>query len=536
LRHEQNQGTVLAVDDDPQALALLMSVLEKEGYQVQPADSGRLALASVAARAPELILLDVRMPDMGGFEVCRRVKETEAGRRIPLMFISASTAKEEWAEGLALGAVDFISKPFQREELLARVRTHLELGRLQAELEDRVAQRTAELRHAVEQLRLEVAERRRAERAARESEARFRQIANAAPVIIWTSDRENRVDFRNDFAQYFTGRTSEELSGDGWGRFIHPEDLERQQCAQTQAMVARSQFHHEYRLRRSDGEYRHVFDLGTPRFLPDGEFAGYVGIVTDLTEIKRSQERAFTAQNLENLRVLSAGIAHDFNTLVGAIYGEADLALSDMEPDSPGRDNVERIVGVAKRAADIVRLLISYAGDPASHGASEYIDLNGLVEEIVPHLKVSILRRAEIRTNLGRQLPPVVARPLQIRQVVLSLVLNSVESIDGNKGVVTLTTSAIEIGNHTTEPNEMGLRPGTYVRLVVSDTGCGMSEQTQARIFDPYYSTKGLGRGLGLAAVQGIVRLYGGAVTARSIPGEGSTLEVLLPGAVNPGK
>ena len=523
-----SKGTVLAVDDDPQALALLMSVLEEQGYRVQPADSGKLALMSLATHSPELILLDVRMPGMGGFEVCRSIRETEAGRRIPLMFMSASSERLEWAEGLALGAVDFISKPFQREELVARVRTHMELGRLQAQLETRVAQRTAELRGAIERLRLEVAERRRAELAARESEARFRNIANAAPVIIWTSDKDNHVDFRNEYAQHFTGRTTEELAGDRWAEVVHGEDLDGQLRTYSQALGTQRKFQLEYRVRRADGEYRWMLDMGTPRFLPDGKFAGYVGIVTDLTDIKRSQERAFIAQNLENLRVLSAGIAHDFNTLIGAIFGEADLALSDMIPDAPGRENLERIIGVARRAADIVRLLIAYAGDRSDTAGPELIDLNSVVQEIVPHLKGCTLQRTEIRTSLADRLPAVLAKPLQIRQVILNLVLNGVESLDGHKGLVTVTTSLVQIGQEFPEEN---LPDGSYVKLKISDSGCGMSEKVQARMFDPYYSTKGLGRGLGLAAVQGIVRSYGGIVTARSMPGEGSTMEVLLPSA-----
>ena len=527
-----SKGTVLAVDDDPQALALLMAVLGQEGYQVQPADSGKLALLSMASRPPDLILLDVRMPAMGGFELCRRIRETEEGRRIPIMFLSATAEKREWAEGLALGAVDFISKPFQQEELLARVRAHMELGRLQTQLEARVAQRTAELRAAVEQLRLEVAERQRAEQAARESEARFRHIANAAPVTIWTSDENNRVDFRNEFAQEFTGRSPEELAGDRWEEVIHPDDLEHQRCAFSRAMTTRHKFEIEYRVRRADGEYRWMLDVGTPRFVPSGDFAGFIGIVTDLTEIKRSQERAFTAQNLENLRVLSAGIAHDFNTLIGAIFGEADLAFSEMTPDSPGYENLEGIVEVAKRAADIVRLLMSYAGDRSDTATRELIDLNTVVEEIVPHLKSSILRRAEIRSSLARRLPTLLGRPLQIRQVILNLILNAVESLDGQEGRVTITTSVLPIGQ-SAEAESQGLPAGTYIKLGVSDTGCGMSEQVKSRIFDPYYSTKSLGRGLGLAAVHGIIRSCGGAIMARSVPGGGSTLEVLLPAAGN---
>ena len=192
-------------------------------------------------------------------------------------------------EGLLLGAVDFVSKPFQREELLARVRTHLELAHLRSELETRVAQRTAELNNAIEQLRLEVVERRRMERALREGEQQLRQITNIAPVIIWTSGPEHRIDSRNEYAQAFTGRTMEELVGDRWAEVVHPEDLEIQRDGYLQGVQTRNIFQLEYRIRRADGEYRWMLDKGTPRFLPNGAFAGYVGVIFDFTDVSSWQ-------------------------------------------------------------------------------------------------------------------------------------------------------------------------------------------------------------------------------------------------------
>lgn len=136
-----SKRTILVVDDDYESLKLLISILEEEGYQVRAADSGKLALASAAAESPELILLDIRMPGMDGLEVFRCLKDSEHTREIQVMFLSASAEQEERVEGLAMGAVDFVSKPFHREELLARVRTHLELGRLRTQLEVQVARR-----------------------------------------------------------------------------------------------------------------------------------------------------------------------------------------------------------------------------------------------------------------------------------------------------------------------------------------------------------------------------------------------------------
>jgi len=147
------KSTILAVDDTTESLQLLTDILSEAGYRVQAADGGELALASAFARPPDIILLDIRMPGMDGFEVCRRLKESEATRDIPIIFLSAATELDERVQGLSLGAVDFITKPYQRPELLARVRTHVELALLRSKLERMVLARTAELDDALTKLR-----------------------------------------------------------------------------------------------------------------------------------------------------------------------------------------------------------------------------------------------------------------------------------------------------------------------------------------------------------------------------------------------
>jgi PAS domain S-box-containing protein len=530
-----SNGRILIVDDDPEALRLSCSLLEKEGFRVQPADTGKLALASVCVEPPELILLDVRMPGMDGFEVCARLKESEQGRRIPVMFISSTRDTNEWAKGLAMGAVDFVSKPFQRDELLARIRTHIELARLRNDLEARVEQRTADFHNALEQLQsalerleIEVEERRQSELEARESEWRFRRVANSAPVIIWTSDETNHVDFRNEYAAVFTGVPMEEMSNANWDEVIHPDDRQTVKRAYAQNMEAGHEFEIEYRVRRADGEYRRVLDKGTPRYRQDGQFPGFVGIIIDLTDIKQSQERAFAAQTLNSLRVLSAGLAHDFNTMLGAVLGEADLALSDLPPDSSVRENLDRIVALTKRSTGIVRLLSAYAGDPSAIDVPRPVNLTKLVQEVVPHLKTSISRQAEIRMQLEPDLPLVIAKTLQMRQVVLNLILYAVEALGQGKGIVTVRTSRAYYSTGETDiwPD---VAPGNYVRLEVSDTGRGMTEDIASHMFDPSYGASFPGRGMGLAAVQGIIRSFGAIITIRSTPGLGSTFETLWP-------
>ena len=215
-----SRGIILAVDDSAESLQILTEVLADAGYDVRPADTGELALASLGANKPELILLDIRMPGIDGFEVCRRIKAGTETRDIPLIFLSAVTDTGDRVEGLRLGAVDYVSKPFEKEELLVRIETHLELSRLRAGLERMVAERTARLKSANKRLRRVLVERLRAEQALRESEERFRSMADHAPVTIWTSGPDTKINFVNNHALNLTGRTLEELTETGGSRWF----------------------------------------------------------------------------------------------------------------------------------------------------------------------------------------------------------------------------------------------------------------------------------------------------------------------------
>jgi PAS domain S-box-containing protein len=524
------KNVILAVDDTPESLMMLTDILTAEGYDVRPADSGELALAALAAAKPDLILLDIRMPGMDGLEVCRRLKANKESRDIPVMFISAVTEVEERVRGLKIGAVDFVSAPFRKEELLARIRSHLDLSRLRQRLEQSVAERTAQLKTANERLQVELAERIRADEALRETEARFRSVADTAPVGIWTTGPDARVTFCNRYALIFTGRTMDELTGDRWKEVVHPEDLEQRYTEALPSIEAHHAFKLEYRARRADGEYRWMLNTATPRFLANGDFAGYVGLVVDVTDMKREQEQFLAAQKLESLGVLVAGVAHNFANMLATILAEADLALSDLPPESGVRGGVERIYAKALQASGIVSSLMAYAGGSAS-GVVGSVNVSRVVEDTLGLFRATVSRNVELCVSLSANLPVIRAEFPQVRQVVMNLLTNAWESLPNGSGSIRVTTSCVSIGSGGPAVNSAHLAPGDYVRLEVADTGCGIEEKARIRIFDPFYTTKSLGRGLGLAAVQGIVRSLGGAVEVRSAPGQGSTFEILLPGS-----
>jgi len=370
-------------------------------------------------------------------------------------------------------------------------------------------------------------QRKRAEVALRESEERFRNLANTAPVMIAASGPDGKATFFNRVWLDFTGRTMEQELGSGWAEGVHPDDLDDCLSSYASSFDARRNCHMEYRLRRADGEYRSVVCNGVPRFAPNGVLAGYIASCIDITDAKRAQEEALARQKLESVGQLARGIAHDFNNLLGGILATTELALADRAEGSFPEEELLTTRTAAIRGGEIVRQLMTYGGEESS--AFEPIDLSLLVHEILQLLKVSISKHAILETELGEGLVAVHGNPAQVRQVVMNLVTNASEAIGDRAGVIRVTTAQVRVDSDANVTGAANLPTGNYLKLEVSDTGSGMRSEVQTKIFDPFFTTKSTGRGLGLAAVQGIVRSHFGAIKVVSSLGQGTRFEVLLP-------
>jgi signal transduction histidine kinase/CheY-like chemotaxis protein len=250
----------------------------------------------------------------------------------------------------------------------------------------------------------------------------------------------------------------------------------------------------------------------------------------DITDRKRFERHLQHTQKLESLGLLAGGIAHDFNNLLTGILGNASLGLTQLPDSAPLRRYFREIVNASERAADLTRQLLAYAGK--GRFVLEQIDLSQLVREIAPLIHTSIPKMVDIQLDLGADLPALEADPGQIQQLVMNLIVNGAEAIgEGNPGEVSIRTEtrALDAEEIRREfPNDQ-LSPGTYVGIEVRDTGSGMDEATRNKIFDPFFTTKFQGRGLGLAAVSGIVRTQKGAIRVYSSPGRGSSFQVLFP-------
>ena len=534
----------------------------------------------------------------------------------------------------------------------------------------------------------DITERVRAEEALKESERRFRSMADTAPVFIWMSGTDGQCVFVNKAWLDFSGRTLEQDLGRGWVEGFHPEDRARCWADFTSAVARRESFQAEYRIRRADGEYRWILESGTPRFNSAGEFAGHIGSCLDVTEAKRDREAlriahdglavrvaertaellltnealrqsqqhyqvltnlapvgifrtdaagrcrylneraceicgispeeadqgpwdrilelddrvrlavewrkvvkgggpgslehrivrrdgstvwALThfaaergsggevtgcvgtvadisdrkraeeetrkleaqvqhAQRLQSLGILAGGLAHDFNNLLTVILGNARIALLELPPGSPVVERLAEIETATSRAAELINQMLAYSGK--GRFTLQAVDLSRVAEEIANLLRTVIPKKTEMQFNLESDLPAIEADPAQVRRIAMNLITNAAEAIGEGGGTIELSTGVMHADRTYLSGTYFDdhLPAGRYVYLEVSDTGCGMSLETQAKIFDPFFTTKFTGRGLGLAAVIGIVRAHQGALKVSSQPGLGSTFRLLFPG------
>ena len=396
---DNEKNTVLIVDDEPANLSILTDCLASVGYNVSVAEDGETAVKRVESEKPDIILLDVRMPGMDGFETCLYLKQRDATKDIPVIFLTVASEPSDKIQGFLVGGIDYITKPFQVEEVLARVTTHMTVQNLQRDLGE-----------------------------------------------------QNRK-----LQEEYTARIEEE------------------------------------KMRRE--------------------------LVTKIRQ----------AQKLESLCTLAGGLAHDFNNLLQGIVGYAGLALGVIPGDSPAYRSLEQIEKTALRATELTNQMLAFSGKGAF--LLKPLNLSKLVRDMSRIIKASISKKANIQLDLQNKLPRIEGDDSQIRQVIMNMVINASEALEGKSGTITVSTGLMECDSRffydSCLPEEMPA--GEYVFLEVKDTGCGMDSETVGKVFDPFFSTKFTGRGLGLAALSGIVRGHKGAVKIESSPGEGTAFRIFFP-------
>jgi PAS domain S-box-containing protein len=387
----------------------------------------------------------------------------------------------------------------------------------------------------------------------RESEERFRLIADSAPVPIWVTKLDRKRSFVNRAYVDFMGVTYEEAVDYDWRQIIHPEDAPRIQAESIAGEATLKLFVLEGRFRRADGEWRWLRSISQPRWGPDNDHIGFIGVAPDITEWKlgtevlearvaertsdlrqaldrlqaevaereRAEEALRQAQKMEAVGQLTGGIAHDFNNLLTPVIGGLEILARSVEAPRLKRI-AEAALESGRRGAKLTGQLLAFSRLQRIRMAP--VSVNNVIETMRLMLKHSIGRAVAVRTILSKDADFALCDENQLENAVLNLAINARDAMpDG--GTLTISTSLVR------EPDGVDLDAGDYICIAVADTGTGMSPEILARATEPFFSTKpfGKGTGLGLAQVYGIARQSRGTLRIESREGEGATVRLLLP-------
>ena len=373
----------------------------------------------------------------------------------------------------------------------------------------------------------DVTKRKIAEEELRESEERFRTVANAAPVMIWMSGPDKLCTFFNKGWLDFTGRSPEQELGNGWAEGVHREDIDRCHDVYQNSFNARESFTMEYRLRRSDGEYRWLLDSGTPRFASDGAFLGYIGSCIDITERKAAEEEARRRREQVELlgRVsllgeMTASLAHELDQPLAAILSNATAAMQYLEQGKLDPEQLQEIltdvVGDGRRAHDIMHNVRSAIKKGSAIRGR--INLNDVVKAVTHMVHLDAAAHfCKVEMSLARNLPAIEGDPSQIQQVLINLVRNAFDAMRDTP------PSGRKVEIATTYNGD-----GT-ICVAVRDYGSGIPEPTLERLFEQFFTTKEEGLGMGLAIVRSIVEAHGGSIAAENADGGGARFHFRLP-------
>lgn len=394
-------------------------------------------------------------------------------------------------------------------------------------LEVRVEERTADLMQANVALKREVEEREKAEKAVVKSEAKYRELAELLPQIVFETNATGKFTFVNRSGLTAMGYTRKDF-GKGIRVFdvVSPEDRDRLTADFGKVLRGEPNCGKEYTLRRNDGTEFPVVTYEVP-IMQDATIVGARGVAVDITELRQTQAALSHAQKMEAVGTLAAGIAHDFNNMLTVIHGFSELLLMGKAESDSDYADLWRILQTARKGADLVKQILAFSRKAEIR--LRPLDLNQEVQGTLQMLSRTIPKTITIEAFLADGLKRINADPSQIQQVLLNLAINAIDAMpDG--GRLTIATKNIRL-DKVGSNGFLGAGPGEYVLLMVHDTGHGMEKDVQNHIFEPFFSTKGPGRGtgLGLSVVFGTVQAHGGFITCQSNPGDGTSFEICLP-------
>jgi two-component system cell cycle sensor histidine kinase/response regulator CckA len=509
-----HRARVLIVDDEPHIRRLLEAMLAAEGYLILTAGSGDEALAIVAEQPPDLILLDIVMTGMDGYEVAERIKGNPATKNIPIIMLTAMDDHGARMLALSAGAEDFLTKSVDGAELCVRVRNLLRLkayadyqDKHSQMLEAEVSSRTADLV---------------------DSERLYRSTFDAAPVGIVHVGLNGQWLRVNQRVCDLLGYPCEELQNVAVQGFVQAEQVAGEGEALRQMAEGTLDRHvvDEKRYRRRDGSSVWARVNVSVHRSAEGRPQHFIWVIEDITERRTLEAQVRQATKMDAIGQLASGVAHDFNNLLTVILGFSELLAADAVLVNKHGKDLGEIVKAAQRASGLTKQLLAFSRQQLLHAVP--LDVNGLITEMTGMLGRLIGEHIEVALTLAPDLSLALADRSQLEQVVMNLVVNAKDAMPSG-GRVTIETTDVQLENSAF--HEEAIVPGPYVMLAITDTGSGMTKETQQRLFEPFFTTKatGKGTGLGLSTTYGIVKQSKGYIWVYSEPGRGTTFKVYLP-------
>lgn len=549
------QRNILLVDDNPKNLRLLSEVLNSAGYKVRPANSGQLALDAVQTILPDLILLDIMMPNLDGYQVCRELKANDVTRDIPVIFISAVEEMEDRLKAFELGGVDYILKPFQPEDVLARVRLHLQLRDsqllLQHEikeneivreelqyhkqgLEDQVTHRTRELSALNIKLQNEINLHKSTEKALFESEKRYHALVNVGFHGILIHRNQKIVSVNQPLSEMLQSSVAD-LKGKSVFELLPPDQhsLIRSSIQEDRQQII------DHDIIRSDGRRIPVESVGFESVY-QGRPARFVAF-RDVSEKQNLREAAERSSRLASLGELAAGVAHEINNPNAVIHLNAPIiknVLKDIWPllrEASAHDNDLRFAGLtctetiemlpqmltrmeesSDRIKQIVMDLKDFVRDQDTR-LYNVIDLNQIINTSC-RLMENTIRKATISFDFQPEPSPVLLQGdfQRIEQVIINLIQNACQALTDMQQKIVMRTYHDEKGRSCLE---------------ISDQGCGISEEDLPKITNPFFTTKRNdgGTGLGLSVSARILLEHAATMDVNSVLGQGTCFSICFP-------
>jgi two-component system cell cycle sensor histidine kinase/response regulator CckA len=491
---------ILLIEDDSSTAQSIWGMLMGSTdctFQIVCAKSLQTGLPKVASEI-DVLLLNLHATDRGGLSGVPEI--LSQCNSLPIVVLIPQEKKTLGKQALEAGAAEYLVKETLSPELLQRA-----------------------LRYAIE--------RKRAESAALQCEERFHDLFENAKDILFTLDLEGRITSLNKSAEEVMGWSKGEVLQRNIKSLVAPEHFGL--CGQMMRRIVNEEplQHFEISMLRKDGR-RTLLEASARLIRSNGKKEGVQGIARDVTERRQLENMVRQSQKLEAIGRLSGGLAHDFNNLLCVISGHAEMLSERLEPTSTALKSVNQIKKAADSAASLTRQLLAFSRKQVFH--PQTLDLNAIVVESEKLLGRLIGEHIEFFTALDPTLGKVRVDPVQIEQVLVNLILNARDAMPQG-GKLTIETSNIDL-EEKHESKRSLIPAGSYVMFAMTDTGCGMDEETQSRIFEPFYTTKELGKGtgLGLATVYGIVKQSGGFIWVYSEHGRGTTFKVYLPRVENP--